>query len=373
MARIRINGFETGDFSECAVTTSSMSIDSSIHNANGAYSVKLDNGAGNIEVLSSVNSVHPRIKFYFYYDDNTVPTGAEVFQTEFIHVFDSSSATVMNMVLQYRTDGLFWLLVFDHLANLSAFTSVTAWAVNTWIRFDLDLTVSATVGAFTLYQDGSNIFSASTQNFGSNNADKVDFGGTQLTRAVPGSIWYDDVEVDGAALCNAGYVIARQFKSGTPTYNAWTKSGGTNIEDVWNDTPFSASTNANSSVVNDAQTGLVYAVGSVQTGHGTGTITQGDTINGAKAGLVGKAASGSASSIRYRAGGADTDTAITLTTSDAYFETAVFSDTLSNIATSQVGAVQGANTVSQTVEDAWLMVSYTPTALLPSPMQRVFI
>jgi hypothetical protein len=38
-----------------------------------------------------------------------------------------------------------------------------------------------------------------------------------------------------------------------------------------------------------------------------------------------------------------------------------------------VGVLQGANTVLQTVEDAWLIISYTPATLLPSVMQRFFM
>jgi hypothetical protein len=58
--------------------------------------------------------------------------------------------------------------------------------------------------------------------------------------------------------------------------------------------------------------------------------------------------------------GTPTNTSFTVTTSDAYYQDVVFTDTLTNINTAEVGATHGDNSIRQTVEDIYMQVAYTP-------------
>lgn len=72
--------------------------------------------------------------------------------------------------------------------------------------------------------------------------------------------------------------------------------------------------------------------------------------------------SGGSMSLRRRVSAADTDQAVTLTTSDAFVQGAIFSETWANLIAMEIGAVKAVSYQSrtQTVEDVWLMVDYTP-------------
>ena len=62
----------------------------------------------------------------------------------------------------------------------------------------------------------------------------------------------------------------------------------------------------------------------------------------------------------------DTDTTKTLTTSDAYYDDGVWTDTLTNINAAEIGGVKsgGAGGQSMQIEDCWLMVDYLVAAIL---------
>jgi hypothetical protein len=365
MARLKLLGGETGDLSEIPVTSAGNAIDAVVFNSagGGAYAYK-ETGTTGIYLATGLSLAHGFFKFYFRFDTDTTP-GSQVFYQ--VSNWDDGTNLIAGVYITERIDGTFSFYTINSLGSLVDETVITI-AKNTWYRIEIDLTIGSSTGAIKLYLDGVQKVSLTSQNFGANNI--TQWGACNNINNAGRSFWFDDIEADDAALPGAGYVIARQFKLGTPTYDTWVESSGT-IDTVWSETPFSAASNATSSTLNDAQTALVAPLSSPQTGHGTGSIGSNDTINGAKAALVGKAASGSAASIRRRVGGVDTDTAITFTTSDAYYETAVFTATFNNLSNAEVGVLQGANAVLQTVEDAWLHVSYTPGATILSP-QAIF-
>lgn len=71
--------------------------------------------------------------------------------------------------------------------------------------------------------------------------------------------------------------------------------------------------------------------------------------------------SGGKLSVRRRIAAADTDEAVTLTTSDAFYSTSIFTDTRANLLTAEIGAIKQISYQSRThtIEDVWLMVDYT--------------
>lgn len=84
--------------------------------------------------------------------------------------------------------------------------------------------------------------------------------------------------------------------------------------------------------------------------------------------------SGGKMSLRRRIAAADTDEAVTLTTSDAFYASSIFTDTRANLIAAEIGAIKQLSyqARTQTVEDAWLMVDYTPGAGRASKNTRAF-
>lgn len=206
--------------------------------------------------------------------------------------------------------------------------------------------------------------------------------GTTLDRfsffgqASPNESFFDDVLFDNTlSQLMDGRHIVRQGKSGTPTYNNWTKTSGQTIDQVWNATPFSATNNAAATAAN-AQTMFVFSFSAVQSGHGTEIILPQDNINACKVAHVGKRGSGGATThkLRRRLGGADTDSNdwTGISTVDQYKDTmtlgGVFTATLADLNGAEIGGVQGGTGQLWTIEDAWLMVDYTTTILPKAAM-----
>lgn len=193
-------------------------------------------------------------------------------------------------------------------------------------------------------------------------------GNDQTSNAgAAGSFYIDDIVVDDSVYPDyRGRIIARQIQPGTPTYDAFSKVGGTAISDVWSDTPYNAGTYATSSTSQSAQTGLLTSFSTTEGSRGTGSIQPGDAIGAVKHAVVAKATSSSGTScaIRRRINGNNLDFPITLGTNDGYFETPLETDSdivnLTLLNSSEVGLVQGANTLAQTVEDAWAIAYYVP-------------
>lgn len=286
MARVRIVGAETGDIRELAGDTTGFSASSTA--TLGGYSFKGSQNTGICFVAAGYSLSHPRFKFFWRYDNDTVPTSGNFWQGRLIHSYDSGGALQAAYTWQFKDDGFFYLLYFDSSGSLQDTLGPYTLAKDTWYRFEVDFLKGAGTGAIKLYQDGVQLHSATSQQLGANNSDRWIIGEQFADIAGRGAYW-DDCEIDDSALCGPSYVIARQVKSGAPTYNAWSKSTG-NIDAVWADTPFSAATNASSSTLSAAQTGLISSLSSTQTGHGSGVVTANDAINGCKVGMVAKTA-----------------------------------------------------------------------------------
>jgi hypothetical protein len=367
MARVFLAGFETGDFAELVSAGTESAIESTIV-TRGAYSCKFTTRSptSSLTPVNSLNGARYRIKTSIY-----LPSGAPASNTGY-QIFNpwSAGAAVCDNYLEHQTDNSLWWAFFD-ANNASTYTQITGWTFDQWHTVELDVQIGAGTGTVSLYIDGALLATLSSQQLGAANITQFFMGWCYGTTGR--NYYYDDIEVDDANLCGISYVIARQIKAGTPTYNTWTKVGGTTIDQVWSDTPFSATKDANSgsTTAARAQTGLVSSFSATQAGHGTGVINAGETINGIKVGLVAKtsntASGGSAGNIRRRFAGVDTDTGVTLTTGDAYYETGIFTDSLANLNASEIGFNKPTTSAAliQTVEDVWAIASWSPKLQVP--------
>ena len=242
-------------------------------------------------------------------------------------------------------------------------TSSAVLNLNAWNLLEFKVVIGAGSGIMESKINGTiaQTFTGLTTN-GRGNIDRMTFGTPAGT--YQSNIFYDDIAIDDAAYCGDSQIIARSPINGSPTYNSWTKSTGSQAAAVWNDTPFSATDFCSSSTSGAAQTAIMEDFSITQTGHGSETIGSGATINACKVAIVAKAAVPTMpADIRRRINGADNDSAITITsTSDLYYETPVFTTTPANLDIAEVGVVHGANTNLYTVEDVWLLVEFSASA-----------
>lgn len=222
----------------------------------------------------------------------------------------------------------------------------------------LKLTSSTTL---ELYSASGTLVSTKTIT-STTNITKFRFGKT--TAGSSNSQWFDDFVVSDSTsdtIANSR-VIARQFKAGTPTYNAFTKVGGTNINDVCAETPYSATKYATGTdLIGEIvrQTGLLSAFST-----GTDAIVTLDAIKGCKVGLIAKVSGFLDPPALYvsrivNSVLTETDISADITTVDKYFESDLFTATLA-----QLDAMEAGGTIQSlagdvfTIEDVWVLVAY---------------
>jgi|GEM_PF-5101175 len=375
MARRFIIGFETGNLNELVSVGNGVIESTNVNPLSGAYSMKVPTGASSAttQFTSGLNLATVFYKTLFMVDSVAAPSATTDYQLGSFWT-PAFAARCFEFYLRQNTGGGFVVIITDSSGSIVATSSAITIAANTWYCFEIQGTIGASTGTATVYQNGVNVLTVASQNFGATNVD-IAICGNQNGGAQTRNFYFDDCELDDAQLCGQSLVIARQIEAGTPTYDTWSKVGGATIDLVWDDTPFNATTNANSGSTKNAiaQTGLTASFSATQAGHGAGVISGGDTINGIKVGAVAKCSAttsgGSSGNIRRRFNSVDTDTAKTLTASDAYYETAIFTDTLANLNGSEIGWNKAASTQArtQTVEDVWAIASFTPAP--PSAVQ----
>jgi hypothetical protein len=387
-APLWFSGMETGDRSElhcdspCIVSPNfnNWTIQSTTtHTGNYAATATLvgSSGSGNADfqtpLFSAQTAIYARWYFYLHnlsagiafpttqliswrycYGDCSNPSGQAVVQID----INTDSASPPNPSFLLR-----------NVVN-AATVGTCASTPDAWHLMELYVTVAASNATTSLYVDGASCVNSTTQNTGTNGITRGSMYWWQDVGAPTGTVYVDDVLVVGGTMSwpssrlGAGGEIARQFKATAPAHDAWTKSTGS-IWNVWDDTPFSAGAYANSSTSGAQQTG-VTSFGSISdagaTGHGNLIIRSTDTINAAKVGLMGKTATTSgdaADSSIFRQGTTDTVTALGAGwgTADSYQETLLSSTpTASQLLSSEAGVQHAANTISHTIEDAWLFV-----------------
>lgn len=258
--------------------------------------------------------------------------------------------------------------VSDSAATLGLSTTSGTASFNTgqWYRIEMALDLTA-AGVVKVWVDGALDINVTH----SNDVSATTTGSFRLFGVVaPNELFFDDIRIDtgGVAAIGAGQIIARQGKTGTPTYDTWTKTGLATAALCWSETPFSATNNCNSAVSAAKQTMLVEKFSITQSGHGTQVVGASDTVNACKVALIAKTVSGDATGqILRRINGTDTGTVFTDTASDVYYDDGFWTTTVANLDLLEAGLIHGNNTRVTQVEDVWVIVDYTPgVATLPA-------
>lgn len=293
MALLGFTGGELGDSSDIAILGSGITVtNTQAANSNGAYSIKWDGVSANAGVTFVTGLNKSEIWTTSYHRLSSLSNSASWYYL--MRAMTAAFAGIGSAVLDF-TSPTIKLSVVDATSSLVASSAdlTGTLAVDTWYRCDCHIKIGAATGAIdaTLYSlAGTQIatVSATSQNLGSTNIDNLFAIGFPVADR---TAYVDDVAWDDAAFPGKISVVARQFVSTTPTYNAWTKSNASTIDTVWNDTPFSATTYASTLTASAAQTALISTFASTQTGHGSGTLGSYDTIKGVKTGIVAKTAS----------------------------------------------------------------------------------
>jgi hypothetical protein len=372
VADIGFGGAETGDLSEGISASGASAVTSPVHSGNYAYQLAQASNFPVPNVAFSQSTIYARV---WIRNHVTTPPSALV-DRSMIQLKDAAGSSGAMIRCFINPDGTMDLGAQDRPLGQDQGPKAINVSLDVWHLIEMKVVIG-TPGTIEWKLDGVLIFSGSV-NTGSANMTMMSLDGMSNLNGLVGTTWFDDWYLSNSGYPpRAGISIARQLKSGTPTYNAWTKTGGQGIDAVWSATPFSATNNALASGTGAlAQTGLVASFNAVQAGHGPETIQSGDIINACKVGLIAKVDNVSSPpvfNIRRRIGGSDTDVAKVLTTADVYYEGGIFTASLANLNSAEIGATRGtsAATRTDTVEDVWLMVDYTPMADQMSGRQMV--
>ncbi len=339
---IYFSGVETGDFGEFDVIGAGSSVVTTpVHT--GAYSASIGSAAvTTIKVGGFGSQVIHSLRCYFY-----IPLG-----TGFNLYPRGAAATMMRMFTDGSGDKI---RIIAGTLTPAVTTGTTVVPSDRWNLFEYALD-AASGGVLQVWLNGN--LEINTTHTGADSLLNVQLQGSFNNCYVDDILMMDDLRKVGVGGC-----IARQGLAGTPTYNAWTKNGAATSALCWSDTPFATATNCSDNVQNDAQTMLVSTFSNPQAGHGNNTISGNDTINACKVGMVAKTASAGNTTIRRRVGGADTNVTKALTTSDAYSEATIFTDTLANLDAYEIGVSNAQVATLQTVEDMWMMVDFTESLM----------
>ena len=366
-----VTGFETGDASEVNSLGGSCTIQSTTKRT-GGYALQVAQSSGVtifVTGLAATQSVfHGYVRF-----SGTVGSGTPSFVRE-----APSSGTAR---LTLAAASTMKLTISDNGSSLGlgSVTGSTVLVANTWYCIEVALDLAAG-GVVKVWIDG--VSEISTTHTTNATANPIDRWQTNNGPSDGINIFLDDIRIDtgGAAQIGAGQGIARQGIPGTPTYDAWTKNGAATAALCWSDTPVNTATNCSDTSLSAFQTMLIntFANDPGIVAEGTQVIGLSDTINAVKVMLIGKssvvAGGAGAFNIRSRVGGVDTDSAKTFTTSDAFYSTLLASiPSYTNLNAMEAGAGHGGVAATQTVEDVWVYVDYTPAAVKTSPTRGLLL
>jgi len=371
MAFVYFSGVETGDLSEFPFVSGSPTA-ATDQVTKGGYSLKVTDPSVAAYAQSKTGLSLSTAFFRANIFCNAVGSGGTLFMQPMVAYTPAFASAFGWLQLSADTSGNLTLA----LINGTSFATIGSVAISAsqWHTVEMKVVVSATVGILEMRVDGVIIATATGLNTGTTNVDFGIFGDPfpSGTRA-SGSLWVDDIAISGSAYPGPGYCIARQGVAGTPNADTWTKNGAATAALCWSNTPFTTGTNCTHVGLGAAQTMLVgsfASAGSAQ--EGTGLIATVDTVNAGKTAMIAKSTVAGNLSIRRRVAGANTDTVVSVTTSDAYYDDGIWTPTVTNLTagTTEIGANDTVAVVTDTVEDMWLMVDYVPLATLPLPVRR---
>ncbi len=345
-----MSGAETGSISEAVtlygtpnISTSTVRSGTYSYETNGSNTCFYSNAA-----YTSTTSMYTRAYMYF----TALPSVSNV-------IIQTVAGSTGVSTLELNTDGSLTAKIGASSGTVVG-TSSTTLSPNTWYRIDFKTIVSSTVGVIEVRVNDSVVITGSNLNTGTSAITAAVYGPRLTTQ----DIFWDDIIENDSGYVPDGKIIARQPIVGTPTYDSWTKTG---TAPYWADTPANTANSATSVSGTDAQTELIGSFSTTQSGHGTETIGSGDTINDMVVTYDQKVGTGKSGSdyMRQRVGGTDTDTLVSLSTSDAYYQGPITTPTLTNLNSMEAGGNFSGTGALYTIEDLWVMVDYAPGSGAP--------
>ena len=363
MASIWLGGAETGSISETATPGGGCSVQTAnVRTGAYAYRCTSTNAFFDFIIYSKATMF---FRFYAYILANPAATNT------FFQLINGSTGL---LTLRLTSTGKVQLILGASAGTVLA-TSTNSIPLNTWFRIEVKIicgTSSNGTLEVKIYDASENLLETLTST-GKTTAAATVTGAGYGFRTAAQQIDFDDIAEDDAAYCSAGRIIVRQPKTGTPTYNAWTKTG---TDPYWADTPFNTANRATSvnSGIPSRQTKLISAFDTTQTGHGNQTIGVNDTINAAGIYYVAKRGTGTAATyaMNFIYNSVLTENAVLLITSDDYYYSHITSSlTLALLNSMQAGGKQTtAGSVLMTIEDLWVIVDYKPVVTTPVSVQK---
>jgi hypothetical protein len=361
-----ISGAEAGgtsstDNKEFAITVGAPAITSSVKRT-GAYSYNTNGSSvAFTEIGSAFNTSIIYARTYFRF--SAAPGAVNIFYQT------STTGSVAAVTVRMNTNRTLELL-YDNNAGtrVSIGTTTNALSTDSWYRIEVyTKTHGSSQGEATLRlydtNDSTLLDTVSGTGLSIRNGDLL-IGSLFGPRNSSQDIYFDDIVESPTTWAGKGQVIARQPVTGTPTYDAWNKTGA---DPYWDDTPFNTSKSATSTGTPSAQTKLIEDFDVTQTGHGTETIGASDTVNAALVHYVAKRGAGSPGDVyrlRNRISGNDYEPSVTLTTSDSGYNSFPFNPiTRTQLNGMESGGNKLSGTIEMTIEDLWVMVDYTTSGV----------
>ena len=180
----------------------------------------------------------------------------------------------------------------------------------------------------------------------------------------PGTIYWDDLHITTDDWPGPGYIIARQGRpqSATPSYNAFAKTGGVPIEDVWSATPVDISVIAQSTTFSQTQTMRIEKPSELARGFQRGypAIHEKDRILACRIGVFASQDAGVSDHYfaRVVSGALTLDPLVSTAGSWLLFQSPMFLPAnLQELDACEIGAARGAGATNLYIADAWMLIS----------------
>ena len=363
MTLLNFSGAESGNIGEFDSKNANVNTANAIstsHPRSGTYCLNLNSTiTAACWALLSCSSGSPRaVRFGFYVA--TLPTGGN----EEICGWDS--ATQQEGDLQIGTDGILRLYARDGTTVRATGTAVLV--TGRWYCIEIMVTNTAnTSKTVQVRVNGATDIADTLTTETTANVIDFFFGVGTIKHASTYDYYYDDMAV-GDDWIGDGKCAVVTGKTGAPTYDNWTKSSGTTAFNLWSEIPFNVTNQCISpSGTSNAQTELLAATSTI--------VGSNSIVNAVKVGMVAKLSAGTARTyaIRFRYSAADHDTTRVVTTSDAYWQTAVVTGlSLATLDAAEIGGVRSGTTSGAQfqIEDIWMFVDYIPHYADPAASKR---
>jgi len=282
-----LTGFETGDLGEVESSTGTVEVSSSTFRT-GAFSLRTNpttTGTGFVD-LAEQAAGGGTVQFWrFYFLVAARPSAND----EPFFVALSSSGTEL---FELRQDSAGQINVYLPTGGALQASGTTVLSLDQWYRLDVKFDLNAGAGSddqVSVEIDGAAEHTNIEAAFGAS----ASLGACRLGKVADRNgqgvdFFFDDVisgDAPGSVFFGAGQCIVRQpITGGTPTYDAWNKSSGSDVGPLWDDTPPDGATteaDASDTGANTRQTADIEDFDAAQAGHGSETIGASDTINAA--------------------------------------------------------------------------------------------